>query len=118
MNLVAYDEINVKVDKHKTWYHCERNSIISREVSFRKHYAFVKRYEPQLNDTIYFIVMLDNPNDVSKSYNTHKDNYGRLFFKSSIVFKELGFDSITKDVNISLIHVEHCHDGDVYKIDV
>lgn len=119
MNLCAFDEAIVKLDKHKTWFSPENNSIISREIPYRKYYTILKRYEPLLNNTIYFIATLDSSDDAKTIFTTRRDYYGRIYFKlTSDIIQNLGLCYITNSTNIDVSLVEHNIDGDIYKIDV
>lgn len=117
MNLSAYDNVVNKINKRKTWINSRNKSIISREISYRKYYTFVKRYEPKLNDTIYFIVMLDNIDKNRKISVTRKDDYGRVCLKINSIIDKLELN-INKDSSINIKHIEHTFDGDIYEIEV
>ena len=89
MNLVAYDEITDKINKQKTWYDYKSCSFISREITYRKYYTFLKRYNPKTKTTSYFIVMLDEKDNITKSSVTYKDNYGRIILRANSIIEHL-----------------------------
>ena len=117
MNLSAYDTISNKLNKRKTWLDNNKQVIISREVNKRPYYTFVKRYEPELNTNVFFLVLLDDKTPNSQCYITHQDDYGRLKFNVSPIWKELPFTEYIGQ-NIPLEYIEHTDDGDIYKIDI
>ena len=118
MNLSAYDKVNNKIDKSKTWIDKRKGILISREIKRRHYYTYVKRYNSELGINEYFLVLLDdNPGD-RKVYTTKQDDYGRLKFNISSIAKDSGLINFDNNTNITLLPVEHTDDGDIYKIDI
>ena len=74
INLSAYDSITNKIDKTKTWINVEKHLLISREIKFHKYYTLAKRFNPELNNYDYFIILLDNKDDSRNYYNTKLDD--------------------------------------------
>ena len=116
MNLIAYDEVIDKIDRQKTWYNYKSSSFISRDISYRKYYTFLKRYNPESKTTSYFIAMLDEKENNIKSNITRKDCYGRVCLRANSIIKDLDLVHYKRDINISLKHIEHTYDGDIYEI--
>lgn len=118
MNLVAYDKISNRTDKTKTWIDTKKGIILSREINRRKYYTYVKRFDPQLCLTIYFLVLLDdNPGD-RQVYRTKTDDYGRLKFSINPIASEYGLYNLDNGANISLSHIESADDGDIYRFNL
>lgn len=117
MNLIAYDKVNGTPTKSKIYTYSGFPYIITREVKYRKYYCFVTRYEPKINDTILYLVLLDdNPPDRSVA-RTRRDNYGRLKFNMSILCDKYNIPQ-GKQVNIILSLETQADDGDIYKLEL
>ena len=117
MNLVAYDKVTGTPTKSKIHSYSGFPYIITREVKYRKYYCFVTRYEPTINDTILYLVLLDdNPPDRAVA-RTRRDNYGRLKFNMSILAGKFNIPQ-SKQVNISLSLETQADDGDIYKLEL
>lgn len=117
MNLVAYDKIDNNSNESKLYLSNKYPYIITREVKYRQYYCFVKKYEPSIDDTIFYLVLLDDKpldRNVSK---TRKDNYGRLKFNISTLVNK---NNIFKNgkINISLSLETQADDGDIYRLDI
>ena len=116
MNLAAYDSIINNKSVTKVCTYSTYPYIITREVKYRKYYCFVTRYEPTINDTILYLVLLDdNPPDRAVA-RTRRDNYGRLKFNISPV--KSVFNLNNKQYNIKLSIETEADDGDIYKIEL
>lgn len=118
MNLNAYDNINEKIDKTKTWIDVNKHLLLSREIKYRKYYLFTKRYNVELKVWDYFIVVTDNPIPDRIVFNTRLDDYGRVKLRLHELYKETNVSEFTKDVNINIEHIDSQEDGDIYKIDL
>ncbi len=117
MNLVAYDKVSGTPTKSKIHTYSGFPYIITREVKYRKYYCFVTRYEPTINDTILYLVLLDdNPPDRAVA-KTRRDNYGRLKFNMSIVAGKFNIPQ-SKQVTINLSLETQADDGDIYKLEL
>lgn len=117
MNLAAYDKISGTQTKSKIHTYSGFPYIITREVKYRKYYCFVTRYEPTVNDTILYLVLLDeNPPDRAVA-KTRRDNYGRLKFNMSILAGKYNIPQ-NKQVNLSLSIETQADDGDIYKLEL
>ena len=117
MNLVAYDKVDNNTTKSKVHTYSGFHYIVTREITYRKYYCFVTRYEPSINDTILYLVLLDdNPPDRAVS-RTRRDNYGRLKFNMSILAGKYNIPQ-GKQVNITLTSETQADDGDIYRINL
>lgn len=117
MNLAAYDKVSGTPTKSKIHTYSGFPYIITREVKYRKYYCFVTRYEPTINDTILYLVLLDdNPPDRPVA-RTRRDNYGRLKFNMSILANKYNIPQ-SKQVNIKLSRETQADDGDIYKLEL
>lgn len=117
MNLAAYDKISSTPTKSKIHKYSGFSYIITREVKYRKYYCFVTRYEPKINDTILYLVLLDdNPPDRAVA-RTRRDNYGRLKFNMSILAGKYNIPQ-GKQLNITLSYETQADDGDIYKLEL
>lgn len=117
MNLVAYDKVSSNPTKSKIHTYSGFPYIITREIKYRKYYCFVTRYEPTINDTILYLVLLDdNPPDRAVA-KTRRDNYGRLKFNMSILAGKYNIPQ-SKQVNIKLSIETQADDGDIYKLEL
>lgn len=117
MNLVAYDKLSSPIDKSKTWIDIANKRIMSREITHRKYVSFGKRFNPNENRSVYFIIILDDP-PVDRTYNRLIfDGYGRAKIGVKTIWNEIGFNKLTHDVNISIKHIDNTDDGDIYEID-
>ena len=117
MNLAAYDTVCNKVDKTKTWIDNKHPILISREIAKRPYYAFVKRFEPDLNETQYYLVLLDDWAAETPSFNVHIDDYGRSKINMKHLVKNEHI-ALPYGCNIKLEHIEHTDDGDIYKLGI
>ena len=118
MNLSAYDAIYPKVDKQKTWVDINRYQLLSREIKYRRYVTLCKRYNKEENDFEYFIVLLDDfPYD--RDYTKVRlDDYGRIKVSLKSIWKETILNSFEHDCNITISHIEHTDDGDIYKLNL
>ena len=118
MNLNAYDDIIEKIDKRKTWIDVRKQLLLSREIKFRPYYTLTKRFNSNLNNYDYFIILLDNKPENRVSYNTKKDDYGRIKLKLYELYTESDLVYLEKDTNINIKLVDTDDDGDVYQLDI
>lgn len=118
MNLNAYDTLDTKIDRNKTWLNVKYKTIITREVTKRKYTIILQRFNPNLNCKEYFIAFSDNevPNQINKQ--TIVDNYGRIKIKVGSIWSEANLSQFVTDCNIILTCVDKQEDGEIYRIDV
>lgn len=118
MNLNAYDNVEEKVDKTKTWIDIRKKTIYSREIKYRPYMCLLKRYDSKFKCTFYFIAMLDKPPQDKIATNTTCDDYGRIKIKVSSIWKETYLQELKTNCNIVCELVESAEDGDVYSINI
>ena len=117
MNLAAYDKVNDNPAKSKLCHYSKFPYIITREVKYRKYYCFVTRFEPTINDTILYLVLLDDKPSDRAVARTRRDDYGRLKFNMSIFANKYNIPKDSQiDIKISLD--THADDGDIYKLEI
>ena len=116
MNLSAYDTINNKIDKTKSWIDVKKRVLLSREIKYRKFYSFAKRYDKNNSCYNYYIILLDNPQDQFGYYSTKFDDYGRIKIKLNEIYNDINLNSLNKNTNIIIKNIEHEEDGDIYEI--
>lgn len=118
MNLNAYDDIIEKVDKTKTWIDVDKHLLLSREIKFRKYYVLSKRYNPELKVYEYYIILIDYKPIDRASYNTRKDDYGRVKIRLHDLYTDSDLQYLEHNVNVSIKHIESEDDGDIYQLDI
>ena len=109
MNLIAYDKIDNKIDKTKTWLDHNNKRIVSKQIKYRTYYAFGKRYNPNTDKEEFYLIILDRP-----CYKTIRDNYNRLKYNLGSVYNDC-FKEVNKDISINLILDSSQEDGEVYR---
>lgn len=118
MNLSAYDIVEEILDKQKTWV-CPKTKILySREISKRRYALLSKRFNPANNDTSFYIIMLDDKPLDRKVTRSFVDNFGRLKIYINSIWNETSLRNIKTKSNITVEHVEHADDGDIYYLDI
>ena len=60
MNLAAYDKVDNKIDKTKTWLDHNNKRIVSKQIKYRTYYAFGKRYNPNTDKEEFYLITSDN----------------------------------------------------------
>ncbi len=118
MNLNAYDDIKVKLDKTKSWVDVKKKILYTREAIYRPYVSIVKRYDTICKRYDYFIALSLNIPDNRKYSITRKDGYGRIKIRVGNIWNDSNLKYIEHDSNISIIQVEQQEDGEVYLIDV
>lgn len=118
MNLAAYDSVTTKIDKQKTWLDVDKKFLYSREIKYRKYNTLAKRYNPELEQSDFFIILLDElPTDRPASI-TKVDNYGRIKINIASIWDEANFNYYDSNCNINIITIEDTNDGNVYQLDI
>lgn len=118
MNLNAYDNVIDKVDKTKTWIDVKKHLLLSREMKYRKWCVLSKRFNTENNCYDYFVILLDNPPQDRVAFNARLDDYGRVKIRLHEMYNETDLQYLTKDTNVTIKHVEHEEDGDVYQLEI
>ena len=114
MNLAAYDKVNNKIDKTKTWLDHNNKRIVSKQIKYRTYYAFGKRYNPNTDKEEFYLITSDNIILDRPCYKTIKDNYNRLKYNLGSVYNDC-FKEVNKDISINLILDSSQEDGEVYR---
>lgn len=118
MNLNAYDDVIEKIDKTKTWIDIKKHLLLSREIKYHKWYTLSKRFNTETKSYDYFIILLDNPSLNRTSFNTKLDDYGRIKIRLYELYNESSLQYLKKDTNITINHIDHEEDGDVYQLEI
>ena len=118
INLNAYDSITNKIDKTKTWINVEKHLLISREIKFHKYYTLAKRFNPELNNYEYFIILLDDKDNSRTYYNTKLDDYGRVKIRLNELYNDSDLKYLEQDCNINIKLIEHEISADIYQLDI
>lgn len=118
MNLSAYDRVTIYIDKSRSWLNIETQELFSREIANRQYGTFCKRFDPDLKQNVYYIIVLDNPPKDTQFFKIRVDDYGRIKISLRQIWTELGLYRFVRNRNIYIEHVEHTDDGDIYKINV
>ena len=118
MNLNAYDNVNDKVDKNKSWINIKKKQLLSREINKRKYSTLIKRYDPQTNTNYYYVAITDTP-PKDKDFKLLKiDDYGRVKINLSSIWNKTYLEQLESDCNIMIENVDCGDDYDIYLIDV
>ena len=56
MNLNAYDNVKLKINKQKTWIDIDKQQLLSREIKFRPYITLSKRFNVQNKSYEYFLL--------------------------------------------------------------
>lgn len=118
MNLNAYDTIIPKVDKQKTWIDANHYQLLSREINYRRYVTICKRYNKSENDFEYFVVLLDDIPPEREYSKTKFDEYGRIKINLKSIWTNTILHTFEHNCNITISHIEHTDDGDIYKLDL
>lgn len=118
MNLIAYDKLN-SVDKQKTWINVYSKAIFSKEIRFRNYSSIGKRYDKELENTIYYIIVTDDKPVDRPSSKVLLGGNGSIKINVKDLFEEINFAKYnTNYVNIDIKHTEHSDDGDIYEMNI
>lgn len=118
MNLSAYDVVEEKLDRNKTWILVKSKEILSREIKKRRYYAFIKKWNPNQSIFEYFLLLLDAKAPNIVCHYAHIDNFGRLKLNARSIWDVSSLWKYDKTSNIGIEHIEHTDDGDIYKLDI
>ena len=118
VNVYAYDIIDNKLDKNKTWINVAKQMLLSREINYYRFYTLAKRYNSDTNSYNYFIILANEkiPNSINSS--TNKDNYGRIKIRLNRIFVESGLSRLKEDRNINIELISSDENSSVYKLDI
>lgn len=118
MNLSAYDKVENKTDKGKTWVDIVNKRIVSREIKFRSYYTLLKRFNRYLGTDDYYLACSDELITDTKCRNTIRDNYGRLKFNVGSIWKDSTLKDLSNNDNVSIKLVDKQEDGEVYYLNI
>ena len=118
MNLSAYDGINNKIDKSKSWIDIKKKQLLSREINKRKYSTLVKRYDAQTNSNSYYVAITDTPPKDKVCKKLKIDDYGRIKLSLAPIWNETYLSQLDSNCNIMIERIEHDLDCDIYFIDV
>ena len=68
MNLVAYDNVESITNKKRSWINVHQKTLYSREIKYRKYVCFGKKFDIELNITLFYIIMLVSSHACSVLY--------------------------------------------------
>jgi hypothetical protein len=112
MNLAAYD-IVTRLDRKKTWIDPKYNRLYSREIKTdRNYFAFSKTYNPDASKYDINLILLDEP--ISGSTFKIIDKVGLLKIKLDAIKDDI--PKFDRPTNITIKHIQHENDGDIYKL--
>lgn len=118
MNLNAYDDVSPVINKKATWIDIKKYQLLSREIKYRKYVTISKRFNKETSEYEYFIILLDDC-PVNRSYaHTKQDDYGRIKINIISIWNDSSLRYYKNNSNVSIEHIEHTDDGDIYKLDV
>ena len=116
MNLAAYDIINVGIDRSKTWIDPRYKKLYSREIKNRRNfYTFSKTYNPLTDNYVIHLILLDDNIGGTKCLPII-DKVGVIKINISRIIGDI--QNFTVPKNISINHVEHSDDGDIYELNI
>ena len=118
MNLSAYDSINNKIDKNKSWVDIKKKQLLSREINKRQYSTLVKRYDAQTNTNSYYVAITDTPPKDKVCKKLKIDDYGRVKLNLTPIWNETYLSQLDSNCNIMIERVEYDSDCDIYFIDV
>lgn len=118
MNLSAYDSINHKIDKNKSWVDIKKKQLLSREINKRQYSTLIKRYDVQTNTNSYYIAITDAPPKDKNSKKLKIDDYGRVKLSLASIWYETYLSQLDNNCNIMIELIEHDSDCDIYFIDI
>ena len=115
MQFTTYDRTKTrKLDRTKTWINIKYKQIFSAEIKYNNYYQIITRFNPNINETEYYVAFMPNSDEDNKSCRI--DDYGRTKFSIANIWNELKLNKLTTDTNINLEYVETIDDVDVFKI--
>lgn len=117
--LQQYDDVGTILDKTKSWINFKTKKLFSREIKFKPFVAIRKRYNTEISDYEYFLIMCDNKPEIGSSIRCEYDDFGRVKFSICSIWKEIITSLSIKDsndFNINIEYLESDEDSDTYKI--
>lgn len=116
MNLVAYDSVNNITNKKRSWIDVHRKVLYSKEINYRKYICFGKKFDADTSSTVFYIIILDDEPYDRAAFKTVLTNNGCIKINIKGIWDEAGLNKVkSKYLNVSLKHIEHTDDGDIFE---
>lgn len=116
MNLVAYDNVDNITNRKRSWIDVHHKVLYSREINYRKYICFGKKFDAELNATVFYFIMLDDEPMDRAAFKTIVTNNGCIKININGIWDEAGLNRLkSKYFNVSLKHTEHTDDGDIFE---
>ena len=116
MNLSAYDDSIVTVDKTKTWINYRSKTLSSHQIKYRNYHCLLQRFNPNTDDYSYYIAMCDSPIKGRTFVHNYHNNNGRIRISLAPIWNNTSLIKISQDINIEIRLVEEQDDGEIYQI--
>lgn len=118
MNLTAYDDVEHKLDKTKTWIDVKYKRLLSRELVPRLYYKILSRYDITSNSNNYFLALFDNYTSNIKPKLLKYDDFGRIKINVTSIWNNTSLHNLNKNTNINIQLIENQEDGEIYYLDI
>lgn len=116
MNLVAYDNVDNITNKKRSWVDVHNKILYSKEINYRKYICFGKKYDSDINAVVFYIIMLDEEPYDRTAFKTVITNNGCVKININGIWDEANLNKVkSKYLNVSIKHIEHSDDGDIYE---
>lgn len=116
MNLSAYDEVQPKVDKSKTWIIPRSKTLSSHEIAYRRFYCILSRYEPKQNEYRWFIAMTDTRDTNHNFTPVFYNESGRIRVSLASIWEKSSLHKLENIENVDIKLIDNQLDGEVYEI--
>lgn len=117
MNLNAYDNVEQKFEEG-TWVNPKFKRLYSTELAKRIYFVFLKRYDIENNIYNYYIALLDNIPEDREFHAVIHTKHGISKLELKTIWDNCPLKNIKVKSNISIKHIEHTDDGDIYYLDI
>ena len=116
MDLSAYDDSIVTVDKTKTWINYRSKTLSSHQIKYRNYHCLLQRFNPNTDDYSYYIAMCDSPVKGRTFVHNYHNNNGRIRISLAPIWNNTSLVKVTQDINVEIRLVEEQDDGEIYQI--
>lgn len=116
MNLSAYDDSIVTVDKTKTWIIAKSKTLSSHQIKYRNYHCLLQRYNPATDDYSYYIAMCDKPVNGRNFVHNYRNNNGRVRINLAPIWNNTSLIKVSQDTNVKIKLIEEQDDGEIYQI--
>ena len=120
MNLSAYDDSIITVDKTKTWINVRSKTLSSHQIKYRRYHCLLQRYHPIIgiddNNYDYYIAMCDSPVKGRTFVHNYHNNNGRVRISLAPIWNNTSLVKVSQDINVEIRLVEEQDDGEIYQI--